>query len=214
MISAAKLQSLEKKLQGQVPLPKNMAAKIMGDVDLSGGAWEGDEITMRKAAVLVALIARAEGITILLTKRTAHLPTHAGQISLPGGKVEESDEDIVFTALREAEEEVGLDKSFVNVLGVLEQYKTGTGFDISPVIGMVGEGFEITIDQAEVADVFEIPLSFVLNKQNHILKTMYYKGADRHFYAMEYEGHNIWGATAAILVNFYHVLMQYVDEDN
>ena len=214
MILPKDILTLEKKLLDQFPLPTNVSAKIAGDVALSGHVWQDEETDKRKAAVLIPLISREKGITILLTKRTAHLPSHAGQVAFPGGKVEAGDKDIIHTALREAEEEVGLHKSFVSVLGVLDNYQTGTGFDISPVVGLVGEGFKVVADIEEVEDVFEVPLSFILNKENHIMKTMFYKGADRQYYAMEFEGHTIWGATAAILVNFCFVLRQYVDEDS
>ncbi|MCK5041327.1 MAG: CoA pyrophosphatase [Sphingomonadales bacterium] len=214
MILPKDILTLEKKLLDQFPLPKGVSAKITGDVALSGHVWQDEETDRRKAAVLIPLISRKNGITVLLTKRAAHLPSHAGQVAFPGGKVEAQDKDIIHTALREAEEEVGLHKTFVNILGILDNYQTGTGFDIAPVVGVVEEGFEIVADRQEVEDVFEVPLSFILNKQNHILKSMFYKGADRQFYAMEFEGHTIWGATAAILVNFCYVLMQYVDEDS
>ena len=213
MIRAGELKLLEKKLLSQCPLPKNIVAEIESDMALSGSVWGDEGNNSRSAAVLIPLISRAHGITVLLTTRTVHLPSHAGQVAFPGGKVEEYDESFIHTALRECEEEVGLNKSFVNILGVLDRYQTGTGFDVTPVVGLLGEGFELNIDREEVADIFEVPLSYILNKDNHDLKSVNYKGADRQFYSINYEGRNIWGATAAILVNFCYVLMQYVNEE-
>lgn len=214
MITPQELKRLERKLLELSPLPKEMLSEIIGDEALSGVPLSPEDGKNRKAAVLIPLINRASGITVLLTKRTDHLPSHGGQVAFPGGKVEAHDQSIVHTALREAEEEVGLDKSFVNILGVLNDYQTGTGFDISPVVGLINDGFKLEMDTEEVSDIFEVPLEFVLNKQNHVLKSLYYKGADRTYYSIEYENQNIWGATAAILVNFCYVLRQYVNDDS
>ena len=205
---------LENKLRGKTLLPNNLPPKVVGDAVLSGSIWDIGEVEKRKAAVLIALINRRHGINILLTERTHDLPSHAGQVAFPGGKVEEGDENIVHTALREAKEEVGLEASFISILGVLDNYHTGTGFDVSPVVGMVEEGFTIVPDMREVDEVFEVPLSFILNKDNHVLHSKEYKGAERKFYSMEFEGHTIWGATAAILVNLCYVLMHYNQTDN
>ncbi len=159
----------------------------------------------RPAAVLVPVIGRAN-LTVLLTQRTDHLPSHAGQISFPGGKMEESDRDPVATALREAQEEIGLDPRFVEPLGFLDAYRTGTGYRIVPVVAIVREGFKLTLDPNEVADVFEVPLAFLMDAQNHATHARSWRGGERRFYAMPFEQRYIWGATAGILKNMHQRL--------
>jgi 8-oxo-dGTP pyrophosphatase MutT (NUDIX family) len=161
---------------------------------------------LRAAAVLVPLVERDGGMTVLLTQRTAHLTAHAGQISFPGGRIEEHDADPVAAALRETEEEVGLSRERVSIVGRLDDYVTGTGFEIAPMVGLVAPPFELTIDPFEVAEAFEVPLSYVLDRRNHQRVERESAGRRRIFFVLPYEGRNIWGATAGILVNLAEVL--------
>jgi 8-oxo-dGTP pyrophosphatase MutT (NUDIX family) len=161
---------------------------------------------LRPAAVLVPLIDRPEGMTVLLTQRTQHLTAHAGQISFPGGRIEESDADPTETALRETEEEVGLTRDHVTVIGRLDTYVTGTGFEISPVVGIVKVPFPLVIDPFEVAEAFEVPLAFIVDPRNHQRIEREVGGRSRCYFVLPFEGRNIWGATAGILVNLAEVL--------
>lgn len=163
-------------------------------------------IVPRAAAVLVPIIDHESGPTILLTKRAETLTKHAGQVSFPGGRVDDTDIDEVAAALRETEEEVGLNRSYVNVSGFLDTYRTGTGYEITPVVGLVQPGFDLVLEEGEVTDVFEVPLSFVLDRSNHQRESAVWKGIERHYYHLPYNGYKIWGATAAMLVNLCDVL--------
>ncbi len=154
------------------------------------------------AAVLIPIVARSE-LTVLLTQRTEGLSRHAGQIAFPGGRMEPTDRDAIATALREAEEEIGLDPSFVEPLGYLDTYRTGTGFRIFPVVSLVREGFTLKLDAREVADAFEVPLAFLMNEDNHRTETRAWRGQERRFYAMPFEQRYIWGATAGIMKNMH-----------
>lgn len=154
----------------------------------------------RAAAVLVPVVTREE-LTVLFTVRTAHLTSHAGQISFPGGKIDDTDTNALETALREAEEEIGLDRTHVEPLGYLDNYRTGTGYCVLPVVALVRPGFELTLNAGEVADVFEVPLSFLMNSDNHQRHSREWRGRDRHFYAMPYGERFIWGATAGMIKN-------------
>jgi 8-oxo-dGTP pyrophosphatase MutT (NUDIX family) len=153
------------------------------------------------AAVLVGIVGHADGPRIVLTQRTAHLADHAGQISLPGGRMEPCDADPVATALREAHEEVGLAPEHVEVLGHLEPYETVTGFLIRPVVGWIEPPVVLAPDPFEVAEVFELPLRFALDPANHRRDAYERDGRRRQFYVLPYEHRYIWGATAGILVN-------------
>lgn len=158
------------------------------------------------AAVLVPLVQRDAGLTLLLTQRTAHLTDHAGQISFPGGRAEDYDESPIATALREAEEEIGLARRHVEVLGSLPDYFTGTGYRVTPVVGLVQPPFELKADPGEVAEIFEVPLAFLMDGANHQRLSVQLEGARRSFYAMPYERFFIWGATAGMLRNLFHFL--------
>ena len=166
------------------------------------------------ASVLIALVPRNE-ITVLLTQRTDHLNDHAGQISFPGGRAELEDADAVSTALREAHEEIGLDAQFVDVLGAMPTYTTGTGFIVTPIVGLVQPGFDLRADPFEVAEVFEVPLPFLMNPANHRRHAVEIAGARREFLSIPWDGigpqgeprrYFIWGATAAMLRNLYRFL--------
>ncbi len=160
------------------------------------------------AAVLIPLVQRPEGLSMLLTQRTAHLTDHAGQISFPGGRAEEFDASPVATALRETEEEIGLDRRHIEIVGILPDYITGTGYRVTPVVGLVTPPFELTPDENEVAEIFEVPLAFLMDAANHRrLSFDLPEGAGRRsFYAMPYERFFIWGATAGMLRNLFHFL--------
>lgn len=160
------------------------------------------------AAVLMPIVLRDEQPTLLLTQRTAHLNDHAGQVSLPGGRVDPSDRSAVETALREAEEEVGLDRSLVEVLGTLPDYLTGTGFRVTPVVSLVRPPLELRADPFEVAEIFEVPLAFLMDGVNHQRRALELPNGlgRRTFYAMPYDRFFIWGATAAMLRNLFHFL--------
>jgi 8-oxo-dGTP pyrophosphatase MutT (NUDIX family) len=180
-------------------------AATRGDHDLNPGETP-PSAALRPAAVLVPLIDRPEGMTVLLTQRTAHLHAHAGQISFPGGRVEEQDADAIATALRETEEEVGLTRDLVDVIGRLDTYVTGTGFEITPIVGLVEPAYSLTIDPFEVAEAFEVPLSYILDRKNHNRTERESAGRTRVFFVLPYQGRNIWGATAGMLVNLADVL--------
>jgi 8-oxo-dGTP pyrophosphatase MutT (NUDIX family) len=158
------------------------------------------------AAVLVPLVNRADRITVLLTQRTDHLNDHAGQVSFPGGRVEEHDPSPEETALRETEEEIGLARRHVSVLGQLPEYFIPTGFRVTPVVGWVEPPFQLRLDEFEVADAFEVPLQHFLDAGNHVRQSAVRNGRLRHFYAMPYGGRNIWGATAGMLVTLARIL--------
>ena len=166
------------------------------------------------ASVLVALVLRSE-ITVLLTQRTAHLHDHPSQISFPGGRVEPEDVDAVATALREAHEEIGLEAEAVEVLGPLPTYTTGTGFVVTPVVGLVRPGLTLRADPFEVAEVFEVPLAWLMNPANHQRHAVEIGGMRREFLSIPWAGTDatgqprryfIWGATAAMLRNLYRFL--------
>jgi 8-oxo-dGTP pyrophosphatase MutT (NUDIX family) len=176
-----------------------------GDHDLNPGMTP-PSTALLPAAVLVPLIDRPEGMSVLLTQRTPHLSAHAGQISFPGGRIEESDADATEAALRETEEEVGLTREHVRVIGRLDTYVTGTGFEITPVVGIVKPPFSLVIDPFEVSEIFEVPLAFVLDPGNHRRMTRDFEQRTRVFFVLPFENRNIWGATAGMLVNLAEVL--------
>ncbi|MCB4361274.1 CoA pyrophosphatase [Quatrionicoccus australiensis] len=159
----------------------------------------GEGLSLTAAAVLFPIVLREAGPTVLLTQRTAHLRDHGGQISFPGGRVENEDLSPVDTALRETEEEIGLARQHIEILGFLPEYRTGTGFRVTPVVGVVQPPFELSVDPFEVAEAFEVPLDFLLNPLNHKEHSLHYRGAMRHFFAMPYGDYFIWGATAGMI---------------
>jgi 8-oxo-dGTP pyrophosphatase MutT (NUDIX family) len=189
------------RLASGLPVP---AAPIGSDFSLSGIVPIPE--TWRPAAVLVPLVNRVAGITVLLTQRTADMPSHAGQVSFPGGRRQAEDADATATALRETEEEVGIAARFIDVIGAVDLYRTGTGYEITPIVGIVKPGFTIRADPREVADVFEVPLEHFLDEVNHKINSRQYQGRERRYYAMPYGERYIWGATAGMLKNLHFIL--------
>lgn len=175
-----------------------------GDYAVAGVAR--DEGALTPAAVLIPLVERPDGWTVLLTQRTEHLTNHAGQISFPGGRAEVDDPSPVDTALREAEEEIGLRREWIEIAGFLDLYQTVTGFLVTPVVGFVTPGFTLEADPFEVAEVFEVPLTFVLDPRHHERHSRLRNGQRREYYVLPYHNYYIWGATAAMLVNLYEKL--------
>lgn len=172
-----------------------------GDYDLTPEHRPKVQRKLTPAAVLLPIVTRSEP-TVLFTRRTPHLARHAGQVSFPGGRAHEDDESLVDTALRETAEETGIAADHVHVAGFLEPYETGTGFAIVPVVGLVREGFALVPDPGEVDEVFEVPFAFLLDPANRKRESAEWQGRRREYYAFTYGTHYIWGATAAILVNF------------
>ena len=161
---------------------------------------------LRPAAVLLLVVNHAEP-AVVFTQRTAHLADHAGQISFPGGRCDEEDCTPERTALREAEEEIGLDAARVELLGRLPEYRTSTGFSVTPVVGWAEPPVSYRPDPHEVADVFEVPLGFLLDPRNHRYESAFFKGRMRHYWAMPFGERFIWGATAGMLVTFQRIVL-------
>lgn len=173
-----------------------------------GGLFSDREPT--GAAVLMPLVQREAGLTLLLTHRADHLRDHAGQISFPGGRVEPEDDGPVATALRETDEEIGLSREYIHVIGQLPVYSTVTAFQVTPVVALVEPGFTLKLDEFEVAEAFEVPLAFLMNPAHHRHHRFEFAGAERRFLSMPWQGpereYFIWGATAAMLRNLYRLL--------
>ena len=164
------------------------------------------EETLTPASVLFPIVLRPGEPTVLLTQRTAHLRDHPGQISFPGGRAEPEDASPAHTALREAEEEVGLLPAHIEIAGYLPEYRTSTGFRVTPVVAMVTPPFDLRPDPFEVAEVFEVPLSFLLDPANHQQHSLHHRGKLRSYYAMPYGDYFIWGATAGMIMSLYRAL--------
>ncbi|MCV2352089.1 CoA pyrophosphatase [Paucibacter sp. Y2R2-4] len=189
--------------------PPQWQAEIAGD----GAQWTQRDPAA--AAVLLPLVMREQGLSLLLTRRSEQLRDHAGQISFPGGRVEPEDESIEAAALREAEEEIGLSRDYVEVLGQLPVYSTVTAFQVTPVVALVRPGFDLRLDGMEVAEAFEVPLHFLMTPAHHQHHRFEYAGGQRQFLSMPWRNSEhpgeprdyfIWGATAAMLRNFYRFL--------
>ena len=164
------------------------------------------EKEMTAASVLLPIIERPQGLTMLLTQRTAHLTDHGGQVSFPGGRADQEDQSPIHTALRETEEEIGLQRQHIEVIGTLPDYMTGTGYHVTPVVALVKPPFTLRAEPFEVAEIFEVPLAFLMNGHHHQRRTVDLPngGGRRTFYAMPYERFFIWGATAGMLRNLFH----------
>ena len=167
---------------------------------------EGREVAATAAAVLIPVVAHPDRLSVLFTRRTTHLKSHAGQVSFPGGRAEPGDASAEFTALREAKEEIGLADERVEILGRLPDYRTRTGFRVTPVVGAIRPPLELKPDPHEVEAVFEVPLDFLLDERNRERRTREFQGLQVGFYVYEYQGHVIWGATAGMLVNLHRML--------
>lgn len=163
----------------------------------------------RPAAVLIPLVERPQGLQVLLTRRTDHLHDHAGQISFPGGRMDAGDADAVATALRETEEEIGLARAHIEVIGRLPDYLTATSYRVAPLVALVQPPFQLQLDDFEVAEAFEVPLAFLMNPAHHERRLLEWEGQSRRFFAMPWHAERryfIWGATAAMLRNLYRFL--------
>lgn len=163
-------------------------------------------ILLKPAAVLIPILSRTEGATILLTQRTATLSSHAGQIAFPGGRADLEDGTVLSTALREAQEEVGLAPSKVHLLGKMNPYMTGSGYHITPVIGLIKPPVELIPSPDEVDEIFEVPMTFLMQGANYQRLEREWKGEKRQTYAIPYKTHYIWGVTAGILRTLYETL--------
>jgi 8-oxo-dGTP pyrophosphatase MutT (NUDIX family) len=193
------------RLNREVPpaLTDDSLPGVRGDLDLDPVAWEKAGVkATRPAAVLVPVVARPEP-AVILTQRTADLPSHSGQIAFPGGKIDAGDESPTAAALREAAEEIGLDAGFIDPIGYLDLYLTFSGFRILPVVAHVQPDYRLTINPAEVTEAFEVPLDFLMHPGNHQRLKRDWKGIERHYYAMPFGERYIWGVTAGILRNLY-----------
>ncbi len=162
----------------------------------------------KPAAVLVPVVPRADGLTLLLTERQPHLRRHAGQIAFPGGRIDATDQDATAAALREMEEETGIAPSFVEPLGFLDTYLTSTNYRVVPVVAMLRPGFRVTPQEAEVKDVFEVPLDFLMDPAHHERHSRDWQGRTRYYYAMPWQGRYIWGATAGMIRNLYRLMYE------
>ena len=175
------------------------------DFDLNKDSRPASQQLLR-AAVLLPLILRPSGLNVILTKRSNHLKNHPGQIALPGGKFDEGDRSFIDTALREAEEEIGLSQSIVNILGTLPDHETVTSFCVTPVVGLINTTFEPELDRNEVDEIFEVPLSMFTESKNFKVHNRIWNGIERHYFVVPYGPYYIWGATARILRMFCDVI--------
>lgn len=179
------------------------AEAVRGDLDLDPDMWaRAGVVASRPAAVLVGIVDRPIP-TVLLTQRTSDLSNHAGQIAFPGGKIDPHDDTPLAAAMREAEEEIGLDAKFIEPIGYLDLYLTFSGFRILPSLARISPDYKMTINHGEVADAFEVPLEFLMTPANHARKSRENRGVTRQYYEMPYEDRYIWGVTAGILRNLY-----------
>jgi 8-oxo-dGTP pyrophosphatase MutT (NUDIX family) len=198
-LSALSGEEIVERLRARLlPLDHPHEAAPFSDFDLHDGARPQTPV-LKEAAVLLALVPRPEGLGLILTRRSDSMPTHAGQIALPGGRRQAEDDSLTATALREAREEVGLDPALVEPLGFGDAYQTVTSYRVTPIIGILNAAPALTADQREVAEIFEAPFSFFLDPANHVLEQREWNGMTRRYYAMPWNGHYVWGATAGML---------------
>jgi 8-oxo-dGTP pyrophosphatase MutT (NUDIX family) len=194
----------------QLDLPelrKRLATRSVPGFTIFGDdGTEGREFANTAAAVLIPIVAHPRQLTVVFTQRTTHLKSHAGQVSFPGGRAEPGDASAEFTALREAGEEIGLAAERVEIVARLPDYRTRTGYRVTPVIGVVTPPLELAPDPREVESVFEVPLGFLLDPQNRQRRTRQFQGKEVGYYVFEYQERVIWGATAGMLVNLYRML--------
>lgn len=194
---------------GQAAPRDACAPRRVGDFDLDSRTKPVSRLIA--AAVLVPIVCRVTGFMVLLTQRTQHLNDHPGQISFPGGRVEASDENAIATALRETREEIGLPPHRVDIRGYLDNYETATGFLVTPVVGFVQSDYPLALDPFEVAEVFEVPLAFLLDAANHRIGKRTGCGTQRRFWVFQYQHRYIWGATAGMLMNLVRRLHQNIE---
>ena len=186
---------------GDIGRRSNEAAEPEDLVQEERNEWVAGGKPLIPAAVLVPLVVHEDGLNVMLTKRTDHLNNHGGQISFPGGRVDDSDRDALHTALRETEEEVGLHSKDIKIIGELDEYIVGTGYLVNPIIGVIEPPFELTPHEGEVAEVFEAPLEFLITPENMKRHAREFEGIKRHYFAITWEEYFIWGATAGMLRN-------------
>jgi 8-oxo-dGTP pyrophosphatase MutT (NUDIX family) len=191
----------EQWLRQRFASPRDYTPETVGDGHLFAGRG-----ALKPAAVLVPVVIRDDHLSVLFTRRTAHLSDHAGQISFPGGRAEPADPNICHTALREAEEEIGVGPEQVEILGALAQYTTVTGYQVTPVVGLIRAPFDLRPDKFEVAEVFEVPLTVLLDPRNHLRNLVVQADRVRHYYVVPFRHYYIWGATAGMLMNFHRFL--------
>lgn len=193
------------RLHSHVPLEAvdSRLPALRSDEDLNDGIGLKTKEKIRAAAVLVGLLERDGELHVLLTQRSEELPTHAGQIAFPGGKIDKGDAGPVECALRETHEETGVSPEFVEPLGFLDVYQTGTGFRIVPVVGLLRSGFVLVPEPGEVTEIFDIPLAHFMEPANHFRHSRMWQGRERQYYAMPYGERYVWGATAGMLRNLH-----------
>jgi 8-oxo-dGTP pyrophosphatase MutT (NUDIX family) len=189
-----------------IELRERLKRAPLADAVYGDDGTEGREAAATVAAVLVPIISHPKGLTVLFTQRTTHLRSHSGQVSFPGGRAEPGDASAEFTALRETEEEIGLRPASVEVLARLPDYRTRTGYRVTPVIGLLTLPVAFTPDPHEVAEIFEVPLDFLLDERNRQRRTREFQGQQVGYYVFEYGQKVIWGATAGMLVNLHKML--------
>jgi len=203
----AVVEMLAGRLRETPPAPGDLIARPRGDHDLQDGPAEvPDEAGAIEAAVLVPIVLHPGGPTLLLTQRAAALRSHSAQIAFPGGRVDAADGSPLVAALREAEEEIGLARDLVRTIGYLDAYLTGTGYRVTPVVGLIEPPLSLTINPAEVDEAFETPLAFLMDPANHQRHGREWKGRHRTYYAMPHGDRYIWGATAGMIRNLYERL--------